>query len=201
MYIYIYMKWKIPLSWCKYLQFTNILNWSTKLWKNIHIWKLDSNIDWGVEIWDYTWLSDRVMFYSQNEFKIKIWKFCSIWNGVAFIASMNHNYNYLTTCTWKLKPKNFKNIWWTINIWNDVRIWKNAIIMKWVNIWTWAVIGAWAIVTKNVPPYSIVWWNPAKIIKYRFDKETIDELLKSERRDRDIWKIKENYNIEFLNKH
>lgn len=28
-----------------------------------------------------------------------------------------------------------------------------------------SVVAAWSVVTKNVPDYVIVWWNPAKIIK------------------------------------
>ena len=32
--------------------------------------------------------------------------------------------------------------------------------------------------TKDVPPYSIVAGNPASIIKYRFEEETIEKLLK-----------------------
>ena len=50
--------------------------------------------------------------------------------------------------------------------------------MSWVNVWQWAIIWAWAVVTKDVPPYAIVWWNPAKVIKYRFDDKKIKELLK-----------------------
>lgn len=34
------------------------------------------------------------------------------------------------------------------------------------------------MVTKDIPPYAILAGNPAKIIRYRFDSETIDELLK-----------------------
>lgn len=37
-----------------------------------------------------------------------------------------------------------------------------------------SVVGAGAVVTKNVPPYAIVAGNPAKLIRFRFDQETID---------------------------
>ena len=70
--------------------------------------------------------------------------------------------------------------------------------MKWVTIGDWAVVWAWAIVTKDVPPYAIVWWNPARIIKYRFDEKTVEKLQQSEWRNRDVKKIKENYNLEFI---
>ena len=83
-------------------------------------------------------------------------------------------------------------------IWNDVWIGKNAMIIKWVTIWTWAVIWAWAIVTKDIPPYAIAVGNPAKVKKYRFDAETIQKLLESERWNRDIEKIKKNYNLKFI---
>lgn len=61
---------------------------------------------------------------------------------------------------------------------NDVWIGCRAIIMAGVTIGDGAVIGSGAVVTKDVPPYSVVGGAPAKIIKYRFDEETIQRLLK-----------------------
>ncbi|WP_276324862.1 hypothetical protein [Treponema putidum] len=40
-----------------------------------------------------------------------------------------------------------------------------------------AIVGACAVVTKDVPPYSIVAGNPARIVKYRFNENIIKELL------------------------
>ena len=53
--------------------------------------------------------------------------------------------------------------------------------MPWVSIWDWAVIALWSIVTKNIPPYTLVWGIPAKIIKKRFSDEQISLLLKLQR--------------------
>lgn len=65
----------------------------------------------------------------------------------------------------------------SVVIGNDVWIGARATILEGVTIGDGAVIAAGAIVTKDVPPYSIVGGVPAKIIKYRFDEETIKKLL------------------------
>lgn len=41
-----------------------------------------------------------------------------------------------------------------------------------------AIIAARTVVVKNVPAYSIVAGNPAKVVKMRFDDKTIDLLQK-----------------------
>lgn len=63
---------------------------------------------------------------------------------------------------------------------NDVWIGNRAIIMQGISVGTGAVIGAGSVVTKNVPPYAVVAGCPARIIKYRFNEETINKLLASE---------------------
>lgn len=60
---------------------------------------------------------------------------------------------------------------------NDVWIGSYVRIMEGSTIGDGAVIAAGAVVTKDVPPYAIVGGVPAKIIKYRFDEETIQKLL------------------------
>ena len=39
-------------------------------------------------------------------------------------------------------------------------------------------MAAGAIVTKDIPPYAIVGGIPAKVIKYQFNEEIIQKLLK-----------------------
>ena len=131
------------------------------------------------------------------ECKLIIGKFCAIAAGVKFIMNAaNHkidgfssypfgifggdwmaSLNASQDWDWKktLELIQWVNKWDTI-VWNDVWIGYNATILPGVKIWNWAIIWANTNVTKDVEPYAIVWWNPAKVIRYRFDKETIDFL-------------------------
>jgi acetyltransferase-like isoleucine patch superfamily enzyme len=68
----------------------------------------------------------------------------------------------------------------TTFIGHDVWIARNALIKQGVTIGNGAVVGMGSVVTKDVPPYSIVGGNPAKLIRMRFSDEIIDELIKSE---------------------
>ena len=74
-----------------------------------------------------------------------------------------------------------------LKIGNDVWIGDSARITPNVTeIGDGAVIATGAIVNKNVPPYAVVVGNPARIVKYRFSKEIIEELLASKWWDKDI---------------
>jgi len=57
-----------------------------------------------------------------------------------------------------------------IEIGDDVWIGANAVILDGVTIGPHSIIAAGAVVTKNVPPYSIVGGNPAKLIRSRIGK-------------------------------
>lgn len=62
---------------------------------------------------------------------------------------------------------------------NDVWIGKGVYIKSGIYIGNGAIIGMGSVVTKDVEPYTIVAGNPARVIRKRFDKETIERLLKS----------------------
>lgn len=67
-----------------------------------------------------------------------------------------------------------------VKIGNDVWIGARAMIMDGVTVGDGAVIAAGAVVTKDVPPYAVVGGVPAKIIKYRFSEQKIQEMLDSQ---------------------
>ncbi len=65
-----------------------------------------------------------------------------------------------------------------VQIGSDCWIGEGAAIVNGVIVGDGAVVLARAVVTKDVPPYAIVGGIPAKVIKYRYDQDTIDFLLK-----------------------
>jgi len=64
-----------------------------------------------------------------------------------------------------------------VEIGNDVWIGANVTIMDGIKIGDGSVIGANSLVTDNIAPYSIATGIPAKINRYRFTKDQINELL------------------------
>ena len=62
---------------------------------------------------------------------------------------------------------------------NDVWIREDVRIMGGVSIHDGAIIASGALVSKDVPPYAVCGGVPAKVIKYRFEKEEIDFLIKN----------------------
>jgi hypothetical protein len=60
---------------------------------------------------------------------------------------------------------------------SDVWIASKSVILRGITIGHGSIVGAGSTVTKDVPPFSIVAENPAKLIKMRFDEETILRFL------------------------
>lgn len=87
---------------------------------------------------------------------------------------------------------------------NDCWIGENVFIAGGLNIGDGAVVLAGAVVTKDVPAYSVVGGMPAKVIKYRYDAETISFLLDYKWWNKDIKWLEANWellnNIEELKK-
>jgi len=158
---------------------------------------------------DYTYYDDPedVYNFEKNvlylfEFmqdKLVIGKFCQIATGVRFLMNgANHALDGVSTYpfkvmgrAWSDAPTNIKTKGNTI-IGNDVWIGNSATIMQGVKIGDGAIIGTNALVTKDVEPYTVVGGNPAKVIRKRFDDETIKFLLEFAWWDLEVEEITEN---------
>lgn len=112
--------------------------------------------------------------------KLVIGNFCSIAENVHFMLGSEHSLNHISTYPFQVyfmgadREAISKG---DIIVKDDVWIGRNALIMSGVNIGQGAVIAAGAVVTKDVPPYAIVGGVPARVIRYRFEEEIINELV------------------------
>ena len=119
-------------------------------------------------------------FGGENHLMIK--NYVSIAQNVTFILNAEHYVDRISTYPFKVKILQITSLEsfgkGDIIVDDDVWIGYGATIMSGVHIGQGAVVAAGAVVTKDVPPYAIVGGVPAKVIKYRFEPEMIDELLK-----------------------
>lgn len=122
--------------------------------------------------------------YDNKGGNLEIGSFCSIAGGVQILLGGNHKMDWVTTYPFYVywdsakyipSPSHSKG---DVIIKNDVWIGENVTILSGVTIGNGAVIGTSAVVAKNVPDYSVVVGNPARVIKQRFDDETVERLLR-----------------------
>ncbi len=134
----------------------------------------------------YSYIGENCRIYA------KIGRFCSISSNVKIVEA-THPINFVSTspslyssakqCNATFVKENLFDDLLKISdsnfpceIGNDVWIGENVMIKGGIKIGDGACIAMGAVVVKDVPPYAVVGGVPAKIIKYRFDNEIIEDL-------------------------
>ena len=177
----------------------------------------------------YGWEDNLKRYYVEKYFNLKIGRYTYGYEsiGLDFFKEIgafssiaagnnsvhgNHHINFITTSP-ILTHEEFgfvhnwleKDYFHSIESGNDVWIGASCLIFPFVKIGDGAVIAAGSIIRKDVPPYAVV-GGVDKILKYRFDKETVDKLLKIQWWNWDDDKIRENADLmrdtkKFIQKH
>lgn len=146
-------------------------------------------------IGDYTYYDDSdgadkfeshvTHFYEFIGDRLIIGNFCAIARGVTFIMNgANHRMDCATTYPFYIMGGDWGGAIAPVMlplkgdtvIGNDVWIGQNVTVMPGVHIGNGAIIGTNATVASHIPPYCIAVGNPAKVIRKRFDEETIELL-------------------------
>lgn len=145
---------------------------------------------YAIKIGANTHIKGEILTFSGNG-KVEIGEYCfigeqsHIWSAKSIVIGdrvlISHNVNIFDNATHPISalarheqfksiitsghPPNLNLSECSIVIGNDVLIGCMSIVLKGVTIGDGAVIGAGSVVTKNVPPYTIVAGNPAKVIR------------------------------------
>lgn len=171
-----------------------------------YLGKINKSLESQIEIGLMSYISGISRIYGNG--KLKIGSFTSIADGFEVLTS---NYSHPTHLTstynfsgnqriveeglqfateFENKPAN-KNC----NIGNDVWIGKDVTIMNNLDIANGSVVGMKSLVTKNTNMYGIYAGIPARLIRYRFEIDKINELSRLKWWDWDLNKIKDNSNL------
>lgn len=124
-------------------------------------------------LYHYPFVGDRLV----------IGKFCAIARGARFVMNgANHKLSGISTYPFQIfgngwekampKPGELPYKGDTV-VGNDVWIGYDALIMPGVRIGNGAIVSTRAVVTSDVPAYAIVGGNPARIVRRRFDDDTV----------------------------
>lgn len=135
--------------------------------------------------------------------RLVIGRFCALATGVAFVMNgANHAMTGFSTYPFNIFGKGWEQgfDFATISagfkgdtiVGNDVWIGGEAMVLPGVSIGDGAIVATRSVVSADVPAYSIVAGNPARIVRRRFDEATVDKLLEIRWWDWPVDKITRN---------
>lgn len=142
--------------------------------------ELGSIIDRNTIIGKYCYIGHNCLIT-----KSKIGNYCSLGPGVK-IGLGEHDLRSISTNSQFYENSYDLLTSDDVEIGPDVWIGADAIILRGVKIGVGAVIGANSVITKDVPDFAVYVGVPGKLVKYRFESQSRDVLLKSKWWEKDI---------------
>jgi acetyltransferase-like isoleucine patch superfamily enzyme len=172
-------------------------------WRSMRFYTRDILIGDNYRIGEYTYGRPQVIAFTKNT-RLVIGKFCSIAANVKIVLGADHRLDWVSTYPFPALGK----IWpeaigieghpaskGDVVVGNDVWIAEGAVILSGVKVGDGAVIGSQSVVSKDVAPYAVVSGNPARLVKMRFDENTIKTLLRIQWWDWPVEKIKRHVHL------
>jgi acetyltransferase-like isoleucine patch superfamily enzyme len=138
-----------------------------------------------VEIGKRTYLVAPTRFLAWNaEERIRIGGWCSIASNVTIFTGGGHSTETISTYPFEamlfgssVPTRSTRTMRDTV-IGNDVWIGDSAVILGGARVGDGAVVAAGSVVSGDVPPFAVVAGNPARVLRYRFSRPTVEALLR-----------------------
>ncbi|WP_147078441.1 CatB-related O-acetyltransferase [Methylobacterium haplocladii] len=140
---------------------------------------------WKFAIGAYSYGCPKVRFPESGR-RLTIGRYCSIADKVEILLGGDHRLDWVSTYPFAAMaglwpdadaPADYHASRGDVTIGNDVWLGSGCMILSGVTVGDGAVVAARAVVTRDVPPYAVVAGNPAKIVRRRFDEETVARLI------------------------
>lgn len=141
----------------------------------------------GVQVGRHTYGHEKIAVLRWDaSADLSIGSFCSIAYGCTVFLGGDHRVDWVTTYPFTKLDKRWPGAAGIgghpatkgdVTIGNDVWIAAEAAIMSGVTVGDGAVIAARSTVVKDVPPYTIVGGNPARVVGHRFEPHQVEALM------------------------
>lgn len=132
-----------------------------------------------VTVGRHTYGTLNITFFGLPDESVEIGHFCSIADGVHFIAGGEHDYRHLSTYPLRrfvlgedVREATSRG---KITVGDDVWIGFGTTILSGVTIGQGAVIAAHSVLTRDVPPYAV--FIGGSVAKYRFPPDIVSRLV------------------------
>ena len=130
-----------------------------------------------IEIGDHTRINGPINIRGQADCIIE--KYCAFGYGIHLLTT-NHALEYANIQVAFNRRHGFVGLEeakGNVAIGNNVWLGDNVTVLSGVQIGSGTIVGAGSVITKDIPPFAVVYGIPGKVVRLRFAESIIQELL------------------------